>query len=137
MSSTAAKRTAPRAARRRAQRLTVRLPAARLVKRAAHAGKSTDSEIPALHPSSAAKLKAQAKGNGPAAAESAVVQPVPEVIPEPVERDRSGYDSDTAIKLYLREIGQVKLLTPQEETQFSFNRKSALIHIFPLFNIAN
>ncbi len=25
------------------------------------------------------------------------------------------YDGDTAIKLYLREIGQVKLLTPQEE----------------------
>src|SRR5262245_57323005 len=30
-------------------------------------------------------------------------------------RDRSSYDGDTAIKLYLREIGQVKLLTPQEE----------------------
>ena len=28
------------------------------------------------------------------------------------ERERSGYDGDTAIKLYLREIGQVKLLTP-------------------------
>ena len=31
------------------------------------------------------------------------------------ERERSSYDGDTAIKLYLREIGQVKLLTPQEE----------------------
>src|SRR5690349_12560449 len=30
-------------------------------------------------------------------------------------QDRSSYDGDTAIKLYLREIGQVKLLTPQEE----------------------
>ena len=30
-------------------------------------------------------------------------------------RERSSYDGDTAIKLYLREIGQVKLLTPQEE----------------------
>jgi len=30
-------------------------------------------------------------------------------------RDRTSYDGDTAIKLYLREIGQVKLLTPQEE----------------------
>ena len=29
--------------------------------------------------------------------------------------ERSSYDGDTAIKLYLREIGQVKLLTPQEE----------------------
>jgi len=33
----------------------------------------------------------------------------------PIERERSSYDGDTAIKLYLREIGQVKLLTPQEE----------------------
>src|SRR5580765_5139589 len=32
-----------------------------------------------------------------------------------VERERTSYDGDTAIKLYLREIGQVKLLTPQEE----------------------
>src|SRR6185436_19213252 len=30
-------------------------------------------------------------------------------------RERYSYDGDTAIKLYLREIGQVKLLTPQEE----------------------
>jgi len=33
----------------------------------------------------------------------------------PVERERSAYDGETAIKLYLREIGQVKLLTPDEE----------------------
>ena len=30
-------------------------------------------------------------------------------------KERGAYDGDTAIKLYLREIGQVKLLTPQEE----------------------
>ena len=35
--------------------------------------------------------------------------------PPLTERERGGYDGDTAIKLYLREIGQVQLLTPQEE----------------------
>ncbi len=66
----------------------------------------------------------------PAEKELAMEQPVkPEEIPgtivvtgdAPEEsavsrgRERSAYDGDTAIKLYLREIGQVKLLTPQEE----------------------
>jgi RNA polymerase primary sigma factor len=32
-----------------------------------------------------------------------------------IQRESERYDGDTAIKLYLREIGQVKLLTPQEE----------------------
>ena len=45
---------------------------------------------------------------------------IPGLSTEPVaERDRHGYDADTAIKLYLREIGQVKLLTPQEEVELA------------------
>lgn len=34
-------------------------------------------------------------------------------------KERTSYDADTAIKLYLREIGQVKLLTPQEEIELA------------------
>jgi RNA polymerase primary sigma factor len=41
---------------------------------------------------------------------------VPEPTPQP---ERGSYDGDTAIKLYLREIGQVALLTPQQEIELA------------------
>src|SRR5690349_10915995 len=55
-------------------------------------------------------------GRGPKPLLEVTVVPVVTEAPVPfVERERSAYDGDTAIKLYLREIGQVKLLTPEEE----------------------
>jgi len=40
-------------------------------------------------------------------------------VPVLTARDRPAYDGETAIKLYLREIGQVKLLTPMEEVDLA------------------
>lgn len=42
----------------------------------------------------------------------------------PVPKERTAYDGDSAIKLYLREIGQVKLLTPEDEIELAALIKS-------------
>ena len=72
----------------------------------------------------------------PVAATSAFPEPVarPKGVtversaPEPATEDetRSRYDGDSAIKLYLREIGKVPLLTPQQEIELAARIKKAL-----------
>ncbi|HVR35318.1 MAG TPA: sigma-70 family RNA polymerase sigma factor [Methylomirabilota bacterium] len=67
----------------------------------------------------------------PAATPDPSASPVNSVVPRdeipeelPVTRERASYDRDTAIKLYLREIGQVKLLTIQEEIELAARIKN-------------
>lgn len=84
-----------------------------------HAPRKAPKPEPTPSPPPAHAEPAAAGQNGfprPGGTETAELLPKPAAEePAPVERERSSYDGDTAIKLYLREIGQVKLLTPQEE----------------------
>ncbi len=75
------------------------------------------SATAAVQPSDAEELEPSAED---LRAEEATVQAAVGVVPRDDDagvqgKERGSYDADTAIKLYLREIGQVKLLTPQEE----------------------
>jgi len=86
----------------------------RVVRRASHGttGKAARIRQP---PVPAGYVNVEAATKSGKADESMLPAIVPRDIAVSSERERSSYDGDTAIKLYLREIGQVKLLTPQEE----------------------
>jgi RNA polymerase primary sigma factor len=83
-----------------------------------HARKLQPAHGPSIKPAEPAKKADNHKSeNGfhkPGDSELPAMIPKDEPVVH-VERERTSYDGDTAIKLYLREIGQVKLLTPQEE----------------------
>src|SRR3954469_10570045 len=73
------------------------------------------SAVPVLEEPRHMVAPKEAVANNGAADHSSVTE---EVVPH-VERERGSYDGDTAIKLYLREIGQVQLLTPQQEIELA------------------
>jgi RNA polymerase primary sigma factor len=75
--------------------------------------KATDGSLDGLHG------KAMVLPDGEFSKPPRQIVVKPELSAPVANRDRGSYDADTAFKLYLREIGQVKLLTPAEEIELA------------------
>ena len=93
-------------------------------KRPSAAGRTVKKTIKAKKPELVGEKPVESRVEEAFEAEAPTVAPVRAVhveraAPTEEREERTSYDADTAIKLYLREIGQVKLLTPAEEVELA------------------
>jgi RNA polymerase primary sigma factor len=103
------------AKKKRLPRVRRKSAPARVAPKSARPKKPSPAKKSAIAPAKKSIAATPAVSAAPALTERDLTTSPAEDVSATAPRERGSYDGDTAIKLYLREIGQVRLLTPQEE----------------------
>jgi hypothetical protein len=102
------------AKKKRLPRVRRKSAPARVAPKSARPKKPSPAKKSAIAPAKKSIAATPAVSAAPALTERDLTTSPAEDVSATAPRERGSYDGDTAIKLYLREIGQVRLLTPQE-----------------------